>query len=403
MNESSTSNQRFPADSEVENLTVPETKPSSSKNWSYFWEGLVRMGLGEVSLRVGTGLASIALILMVVWVMGSFYLKGDVSSFETAAMAAPLPTATPKVDAPLFAPPDSSASVSGVTRLAQLHTILPSRPRFEMTTYEVQKGDTIFAIAEKFGLNPSSILWGNLEILGDNPHLLSPGQVLNILPSDGVLYEWHAGDGLNGVAKYFGVTPETIINWPSNSLTVESVGDFAAPNIAVGTELFVPGGKREFVSWSAPRITRDNPAVAKMYGPGSCGAIMDGAVGDGVFGFPTPSKWLSGYDYSPETNHFGIDLGGTTGTAIYAVDDGVVVYSGWNDWGYGYVIVIDHGNGWQSVYAHLSTIYAGCGQSVGQGETIGLMGSTGNSSGPHLHLELRSDTYGKANPWNFLP
>jgi murein DD-endopeptidase MepM/ murein hydrolase activator NlpD len=81
----------------------------------------------------------------------------------------------------------------------------------------------------------------------------------------------------------------------------------------------------------------------------------------------------------------------------------VVVYSGWNDWGYGNVIVIDHGDGWQTLYAHLSAIYAGCSAGVTQGATIGLIGTTGNSSGPHLHFEIMSDAGGKVNPWDFLP
>jgi murein DD-endopeptidase MepM/ murein hydrolase activator NlpD len=88
---------------------------------------------------------------------------------------------------------------------------------------------------------------------------------------------------------------------------------------------------------------------------------------------------------------------------IYAADDGVVVYSGWNNYGYGYVIVIDHGNGWQTLYAHLDTINVGCGQAVFQGNTIGTMGVSGNSSGPHLHFEMRSDIWGRVNPVSYLP
>ena len=90
------------------------------------------------------------------------------------------------------------------------------------------------------------------------------------------------------------------------------------------------------------------------------------------------------------------------GNPIFAADNGVIVYAGWNDYGYGEMVVIDHGYGWQSLYAHLSVINVGCGQEVFRGDTIGLMGSTGNSSGPHLHFELRSDEYGRVNPWDFL-
>jgi murein DD-endopeptidase MepM/ murein hydrolase activator NlpD len=81
---------------------------------------------------------------------------------------------------------------------------------------------------------------------------------------------------------------------------------------------------------------------------------------------------------------------------------GVIVYSGWNDWGYGNVVVIDHGYGWQTLYAHMSKINAECGMSVYQGDVIGLYGSTGNSTGPHLHFEMLHEEYGKVNPWDFL-
>ncbi len=283
-----------------------------------------------------------------------------------------------------------------------MHTLFPVKPRTEIIIYTVQKGDTVFGIAEKFNLSPETILWGNTYVLGDDPHRLSPGQELNILPVDGTYYEWHAGDGLNGVAQAFGVTPETIINWEANNLSIETIGDYATPNIEPGTWLVVPGGSRGFVTWSAPRITRDNPAVAKYLGPGACGQILDGPVGTQTYIWPTTERYISGYDYSPETNHAAIDIGGQEGNAIFASDNGVVVYAGWNDYGYGNMIVIDHGYGWQTLYAHLSALNVACGSYVYQGDVIGYMGTTGNSSGPHLHFELMSETYGKVNPKNFL-
>jgi murein DD-endopeptidase MepM/ murein hydrolase activator NlpD len=166
--------------------------------------------------------------------------------------------------------------------------------------------------------------------------------------------------------------------------------------------LIVPGGKREMIDYGPPRIPRDNPAIARTYGPGHCGVLTDGIIGDGLFIWPAASHWLSGYDFSPETNHSGIDIGGKTGDAIWNIDDGVVVYAGWSYSGYGNLVVIDHGNDWQSLYAHLDSVYVSCGQSVYQGATIATMGTSGNSSGPHLHFEM---LYGsaKVDPRNFLP
>lgn len=385
---------------------IPIETPEPSlppRRWNDIWEGLLRLGLGEIALRAGTVITSIILVLVVVWIMGNFYLKGEVKSDrDVSAVAAPLPTSTATVSPPPFNLASLGLRIRGISRTAQLHTTLPSRTRFEITQYVVQSGDTIIGIAEKHGLKPQTILWGNFDTLADDPHRLQPDQKLNILPVDGVLYEWHAGDGLNGVAKFFGVTPEDIINWPGNGLDGETIGDFSNPNIEPGTKVFVPGGERDFISWSAPLISRTDPASAKIFGPGFCGTIMDGYIGGGTFVWPSTERYLSGYDFSPSTNHWGIDIAGDLGNPIYAADSGVVVYAGWNDWGYGNAVVIDHGNGWQTLYAHLSQLYVGCGNSVSQGATIAAMGSTGRSTGPHLHFELMNTSRIRVNPWDFL-
>lgn len=382
---------------------------SSQYNWiAVTWEGLTRAGWGEAVLRAGTHALSIALILLVIWGMRAFYLylqsRPEAQPPKQAAFAAELPTPTPTALPPGLPPfTRLSAYPAGIPRLALLHTTIPTRPRTEVITYIVQPGDTIFGIAEKFGLKPETILWGNTYTLGDNPHNLTVGQELYILPVDGTYHRWSAGEGLNGVARGYHVKPEDIINWPGNKLDPNTLGDWSNPNIEPGTMLVVPGGQRSFVTWSAPRISRTNPGVARLLGPGFCGTVVDGAVGIGAFIWPSNNHWLSGYDYSPATNHYGIDIAGKLGDAVYASDNGVVVYAGWNNHGYGNVVVIDHGAGWQTLYAHLSLISVGCGQSVYQGGVIGAIGSTGNSSGPHLHFEMLNEVYGKVNPWNFLP
>ena len=378
---------------------TPRDNPKEIKNNWLDW--LTRLGLGDFLLQFSRQILLGLVILAVIWTLSLFYQKAP---GETAATPTPvvLP-ATPQSSQPVQTE-NLQPALGGIVRLANPRTIIPTRPRQEVVKYTVQEGDTVFGIAEKFGLKPQTILWANYYILQDDPHNLRPGQELNILPTDGTYYEWQDGDGLNGVAKFFGVTPEDIINYPGNHLDADAIGDYAHPDIKAGTWLIVPGGTREFVSWSAPiGVTRDNPAVARVLGPGACGAVQGGAVGFGTFVWPADRHYLSGYDYSPETNHRGIDIAGMLGDPIYAVDAGVIVYAGWNDWGYGNMVMIDHGNGWQSLYAHMSEIYVTCGQSVGQGEVIGAFGSTGNSSGPHLHFELMHTQYGKVNPWDFLP
>ncbi len=381
---------------------VESSTPAEPK-WLMIWKHLRHWGLGDSALRIATTAATTLLILLIVWVMGMFSGQNNnlANNSASIAMAEALSESASTVVPPPFSAREMTSQ--GVDRQIGLNTILPVRlARYEVVDYTVESGDSIFSIADKFTLRPESILWGNRYTLGDDPHFILPGQTLKILPVDGVLHQWSAGEGLNGVAEYYKVTPEDIINWPGNHLNVKTIGDFANPNIPPETMLVIPGGQGSFSDWRTPRITRTEPASAKHLGPGACSGSFDGVTGSLTFTWPTTERFLSGYDYSPETNHFGIDIAGKLGNPIFAVDNGVVVYAGWNDHGYGEMIVIDHGAGWQTLYAHLSVVNVFCGENVYQGDVIGSLGSTGKSSGPHLHFEMRSDEFGRVNPWNFL-
>ena len=380
----------------MDNKPVVDNNNSSPGILARLMETLVGLGLGESMLRVGTTVLSVILLGVVIWLVRLFYAQApaEVNALETVPTVNVAGIENIQVSVDMFA---------GIPRLAQAHTIIPSRPRLEVVKYTVLEGDTVFGIAEKFGLAPETVLWGNYYVLLDDPHGLKPGQELNILPVNGTYHEWQQGEGLNGISEYYGVKPEDIINYPSNNLDIATVGDFSNPNIAPGTWLIVPGGRREFVSWSAPLgVTRENPAYARVLGPGACDPISGGAVGFGTFVWPTNDHYLSGFDYTPAANHWGIDLAGNEGEGVYATDAGVVVYAGWNNYGYGNMILIDHGGGFQSLYAHLSGLNVGCGQSIGQGDVIGAIGNTGNSSGSHLHFEIMTSSY-KINPFDVLP
>lgn len=377
------------------------TPPEDRQNKTGWLEALARLGLGDAILRLASGGLTLLALAAIVLLLRVFFVgppqEAQASSQPVASESGPSVVSPASI-------PQAEGAYRGIARMALIHTIIPNRPRTEIVQYTVVAGDTVFGIAEKYGLKPQTILWGNYYTLRDDPHRLSPGQELNILPVDGTYYEWQSGDGLNGVARGLNVTPEDIINYPANNLDPATIGEYSNPNIKPGTWLIVPGGTREFISWSAPiGVTRDNPAVARQLGPGACGVIADGAVGYGYFIWPANKHYLSGFDYSPETNHRGLDIAGSLGEGLYAVDAGVIVYAGWNDWGYGNMVVIDHGNGWQSLYAHMSALNVVCGESVGQGAVIGAIGSTGRSSGAHLHFELMHSSYGKVNPWLYLP
>ena len=257
------------------------------------WERLRNLGLGDTTLRFSTAILTLALILAVVIIMNRVYFKGSGENGTAAALGLSDANATPTatLPAPEFA--GGGLAIDGILRNSDLHTILPVRQsRYSVIQYTVETGDSIFSIADKFNLLPETILWGNRYTLGDDPHLILPGQVLNILPIDGVYHKWSAGEGLNGVASVYGVTPEDIINWPGNHLDADEIGDFANPNIPPDTMLIVPGGKGSYNDLYTPRITRDEPATAKHLGPGACTGTYDGVTGSLIFIWPTTERYL---------------------------------------------------------------------------------------------------------------
>jgi murein DD-endopeptidase MepM/ murein hydrolase activator NlpD len=368
----------------AENQQQPENKPKrSSSAWPERLLGLV-MWLVALSL--------VFMAFYIGWQRRTVTAATlpDTQVVETVRI---LPTQPPAdVDAPAFDPGTPGRSI---LRRLSLHTIIPSRPREEVVTYTVTQGDSVFAIAKNFNLEPETILWANYDQLQDAPDSLGVGMVLNIPPVDGVYYEWQAGDTIDGVAAEFEADVEEILNWSGNDL------DLTNPEVEEGQFVMIPGGEREFRSWIVPQIARGSAGVSKsVYGPGACEGSYEGVYGGGGFIWPAANHFLSGNDFW--SGHLGIDIAGGTGDSVLASDSGVVVFAGWATGGYGYMIMIDHGTGYQTLYAHLSAVNVGCGQSVYQGGYIGGIGSTGNSTGSHLHFEVR--LYGQfVNPWHVLP
>jgi LysM repeat protein len=394
--------QDFPQENEAVNGEQIIERPNLITKWM---KSFARLGLGESAMRIGRSALTVLFVFLVVWLMQTLYkptLLGWTPSVQAAVIAAE-PSPVPVLNSAQLPAPVATA-LDGVSPLAVSHTTIPSRPRIDVVEYTVQKGDSIFTIADKYGLKPTTILFGNYETLKDSPDFLKPGQQLNILPVDGTYYQWQGSENLIKVSQVFGVDPEAIILFPGNHLDSDTIGDLSQPNIPGGTWLVVPGGKREFTSWTAPaQLVRSDPSI-HVWGQGVCSGISYVQVGYGTFVYPTTEHWLSGTPYLPEIRHFGVDFAGAQGNGVFATDAGTIVYSGWNDWGYGNLVIIDHGNGWQSLYAHLSQINVGCGQNVGQGDLIGLVGMTGGTStGPHLHFELMNSVYGYINPLDYLP
>ena len=368
-----------------------------------FLERFKQLGLYDALLRAATLISTILVILLVIWVFERFYVSADGSL--VTQLQIPDPAQSNPINE-VFAPPLLSnldpVTDPALTKHSSLDTVLPMRDRAGLTNYTVVAGDTLFTIAARFNLLPETVLWSNRYNIGDDPHMIFPGQQLLIMPVDGTMHVWTAGEGLNGVAEFYQVSPEAIINYPGNDLSMAQVGDLSNPNIEPGTQLIIPGGKGQYSDWRIPHITREDPAIALNVGPGACPDSYDGVLGTLNFTWPVSEHSLSGYDYAPAANHFGIDIKGAIGEVIQTVDNGVVVYAGWNDWGYGNMVVVDHGGGWQSLYAHMATVDVGCGQEVYRGNVIGTLGDSGMANGAHLHFELRNDEYGRVNPWDFL-
>ena len=326
-----------------------------------------------------------ATALLVVVLLGSTLWWTQVGSASPASQLEP--TARPDQNLPsvsLPAPITNSVTPPSIQRQLQLKTVLPAdRPRLDPTTYTTLQGDALSLIAKKFNLKMESILYSSKGVIPyDNPDALRPGMKLTIPPVDGLLYKWQENDTIQKVAEEFDAKADDIVNFPGNNI------DLTDPQIKPGTVVMIPGGKRELIDWTTLMPTQgrvnNGSTGTSDFGSNSCG----GGPVDNTFGWPANNHSISGNDYGP--SHLGIDIAANQGDPIYAAAAGVVTMAqGGDNYGYGNVIQIDHGNGFVTLYAHLSQINVGVCQIVGQGTVIGLAGATGNAFGAHLHFEIR--------------
>ena len=363
---------------------------------------------GSESASRGAWVSWVGWLIALACVAGAFYLAwyqglipGISGPTERQPIAQPgFPATTPApisepgtVEMPIY---QQSIKVDAVRRQGNLETIIPNRPRQDVQLYTVEQGDSVFGIASYYSVEPETVLWSNYDTLKDNPHAITVGMELKIPPVNGIYYQWQDGDTFESVAVDFETDAAEILGWGGNKF------DITNPEVEPGSWVMIPGGQREFQQWIVPIIPRGAAGVSTgMYGAGACpGGYEGGAYGTGSFIWPTINRTISGNDYW--SGHLAIDIGSALGEPISASDAGVIVFAGWATGGYGNAVAIDHGNGYQTLYAHLSKVNVSCGQSVSQGQNIGLGGSTGNSTGPHLHFEIRYQG-GFVNPWYVLP
>ncbi len=253
--------------------------------------------------------------------------------------------------------------------------------RSEIIYYAVQNGDTVSTIARRFGLTVNTILWANnLSAFS----LIRPGDSLTILPASGIMYTVKPGDTASKIAAKYGIEADKIIS--SNNVS---------SGLKAGQKLILPGARKivEQAAVSRPATQSGLSVISNL--------IKTPAVkaGTGKMAWPTVGYRITQYF---SWRHNGIDIGNKIGTPIYAADDGVVEISqgGYNG-GYGNTIVINHGNGIKTRYGHASKLFVKVGDVVEKGENIAAMGSTGRSTGSHLHFEVLVNKV-RTNPLNYI-
>ncbi len=263
--------------------------------------------------------------------------------------------------------------------------------RTHVEQYVVQNGDTIGTIAQKFGLSVATVLNANKLT---SRSVIRPGDKFRILPVDGIMYTTHRGDTLSKIANLYHTDVDKIVS--ANSLADNS-------SLTSGMELVLPGARP-----LPPPPPAVRPAPANI--ASNLRDIINpqppaDRVGTSQFLWPTAVHRITQYfhQYFHGRIHTGVDIAGPRGTSIYAADDGVVIASGWNTGGYGNMIIIDHGGGLYTRYGHASKLLVTAGQTVQRGDVIALMGSTGRSTGPHLHFEVMTgEIHHRVNPLDYI-
>ena len=255
-------------------------------------------------------------------------------------------------------------------------TLASNKPRGQASEYRVTEGDTVSGIAQKFGVSIDTIVWNNnLKSVDD----IKPGQMIAVPPVTGMIHKVKRGETIYAIAKRYQVDPQNIVDYPFNSFL-----DDESFSLATGQELIIPDG-----------VKPEEKVTTVLYVAQTV-APIEGVVGEGSFTWPTSGKISQRFSWY----HQAVDIANSRGTAVVAAQGGTVVSVGWGG-GYGNRVIVNHGNGQQTLYAHLSAFSVNAGQQVGQGQLLGQMGSTGRSTGSHLHFEIITGS-GKVNPLTVL-
>jgi murein DD-endopeptidase MepM/ murein hydrolase activator NlpD len=260
-------------------------------------------------------------------------------------------------------------------------TFQTTPPNHNFQTYVVERGDTPNIIASKFDISAETLLGGN-PWLSQESNQLRAGTELVILPIDGVLHTVGPGETIESIAELYEIPAEAIIAYESNNLEFPY-------RLQPETEILVPGAKIGQFYWTAPKEVAGS------------GGQQWAVQGTGTYVWPVTGRCVTNFYWY---GHPGLDVALAVGSPVVASDRGTVTWASWASgpyFDYGNLIVINHGNGYETLYAHLNSINVYPGQVVEQGQFIGASGNTGRSSGPHIHFEIRYNDF-RDNPLNYL-
>ncbi|WP_162909205.1 peptidoglycan DD-metalloendopeptidase family protein [Aggregatilinea lenta] len=323
-----------------------------------------------------------------------------------AQAAGPRVYSTPAADeiaAALLTPVPQQPVAYVITRANDPFTIQSQQERTEVVQYTVQQGDTLESVASKFGLNDFyTIIWSNSR---NSINPMRPGVQINIMPVDGVYYEVTENMTIGQLAEKYDVDPYAIIDSEyNNTVSFSLFGSTEDTLLTPGMKVVIPGAKGEQMNLLAANTSNagagSSGSVSGSYSLWGCTANVSGGT------LPVNNPLSAGYTWMQgfiPGAHEGVDLSPSmgTGTPVGAAGAGTVVYAGWSSYGYGNVVVVAHGVAF-TVYAHLNGYSVRCGQNVSAGQQIGQVGSTGNSSGPHLHFEVRDANFNPRNPQDYV-
>lgn len=282
--------------------------------------------------------------------------------------------------------PDPTATPEAGTG-GQLVSAEPAPPQQAFFQYTIQPGDTIASIAAAFGVSEDYILWNN-PLVGADPDYLLIGETLVIPSVNGIIYHVAYGDTLSDIATVYQIDVQSITGFVPNGIN-------SPDGVNEGMVLLLPGAVppppplpivvAAVAEEAPPAVVEDTSTPPPSAPPPPVVVFSSGYIWPfygnitTYFGEPRGGSYHKGID---------IDGFGAYGAPIVAAASGVVSVAAWSDWGLGYHVIIQHDDGSRTVYGHLSEIWVSAGQYVNQGEAVGALGSTGYSTGPHLHFEV---------------